>query len=139
MSVWPALAPVPTLSGREGSLVSVSIDVDPGRLEALLEALARVEFPINPQIYHEAEIVYRYADGHHDSVSVTLVEFPAYASRLSDVRNALEAYGFAPGSVHVTAMLDEIHAAGSDEPGPPGAPYLSRSLRKLAVRLNHQP
>ena len=43
-----------TLCGREGVLVSVSIHVDPRHLESLLEALAHLQFPINPQIYHDA-------------------------------------------------------------------------------------
>jgi hypothetical protein len=131
MSVWPAFAPSPSLSGREGALVSVSIDVDPRYLEVLLEALARVEFPINPQIYHEAQMVYLYEDGHEESASTTLVEFPAYAGRLEEVRNALAAYGFDPGSVYVTSMLDEIHAENAAEPAPAGAQYLSRQRRKL--------
>jgi hypothetical protein len=38
----------------------------------------------------------------------TLVEFPAYASRLEEVRRALDRYGFAPSSLQVTSMLDEI-------------------------------
>ena len=67
MSVWPKPLPrgwgdTPSLSSSEGALVSVSISVDPHCLESLLEALAQVSFPINPQIYHDAAIVYRYAD-----------------------------------------------------------------------------
>ena len=83
------------LSGREGELVSVSIDIDSRRLEALLEALAQVAFPINPQIYHGA---------------VTTVEFPAYATRLGDVRSTLEAFGF-DVDVRVVGMLEKVAAA----------------------------
>jgi hypothetical protein len=36
------------------------------------------------------------------------VEFPAYEGRLDEVRNALNSFGFEPGSVHATSMLDEI-------------------------------
>ena len=103
MSVWPALAPSPSLSSSEGVLVCVSIDVDPRFLEELLEALARVEFPINPRIYHEP---------------TTLVEFPAYSGRLDEVRQALAAHRFDPDSIRVTSMLDEIHgesAAGASQ------------------------
>ena len=46
-----------SLATTEGALVSVSIHIDPRYLEVLLEALARIDFPINPQIYHDAEIV----------------------------------------------------------------------------------
>ena len=65
MSVWPKTLPVttPSLSTAEGALVSVSIHAEPHCLESLLEALAQVSFPINPQIYHDAALVYRYADG----------------------------------------------------------------------------
>ena len=109
MSVWPNTLPAsPSLSGREGALVSVSIDVDPRLLESLLEALAQTSFPINPQIYHDAAVTYLYADGHEDTQTATLVEFPAYEGRLDEVRNALSAYGLAPASVLATSMLDEI-------------------------------
>ncbi|PWT99759.1 MAG: hypothetical protein C5B51_26420 [Terriglobia bacterium] len=132
MSVWRAAAPGPALSGLEGVLVSVSIDVDPLYLEDVLEALARVEFPINPQIYHDAEIVYRYADGREEAVAVTLVEFPAYASRLDEVHRAMEAYGFDRECVFVTPMLEDIHADSMPEPAPEGATYQTRCRRKYA-------
>ena len=63
MSVWPNTRPlVPSLSTAEGALVSVSIHVEPHCLESLLEALALVSFPINPQIYHDAALIYGYAE-----------------------------------------------------------------------------
>jgi hypothetical protein len=114
------------LCGREGALVSVSISVDPRHLESLLEALAQLDFPINPQIYHDAALVYRFADGHEQSAATTLVEFPAYEERLAEVRRSVEAFGFDPESVHVTGMLDEIHAEGVEEPAPAGALYVAR-------------
>jgi hypothetical protein len=131
MSASLGLSSPATLSSSEGALVCVSIHVDPRYLEALLEALAHVEFPINPQIYHEAEIVPVYADGHEEPQSVTLVEFPAYAGRLDEVYRALEAYGFDRSSVQVTGMLDELRAQCVMEPAPPGAPYVRRYRRKL--------
>ena len=110
MSVWPKTLPAsPSLLGREGALVSVSIDVDPRRLESLLEALAQTGFPINPQIYHDAAVVYLSADGREETQTATLVEFPAYEGRLDEVRSALSTYGFEPASVLATSMLDEIH------------------------------
>jgi hypothetical protein len=133
MSVWPKPAPpVAPLAGSEGELVSISIAVDPRRLETLLEAIARLSFPINPQIYHEAALMYRYADGRETSEDVTLVEFPAYEKRLGEVRGALAAYGFDPESAHVASMLDEIHAGGVEEPAPPGAAYVAR--RRLRAK-----
>ena len=134
MSVWPKTLPAtPSLSGREGALVSVSIDVDPRRLEPLLEALAQTSFPINPQIYHDAAMVYLYADGREATSATTLVEFPAYEARLDEVRNALSAYGFDPLSVQATRMLDEISAERLPEPAPAGAHYVAR--RRLKRRM----
>jgi hypothetical protein len=135
MSVWPAAAPAPSLSTHEGDLVLVSIDVAANDLESLLEALSRVDFPINPQIYHNAEITYRYTDGHEKTEPTTLVEFPAYAGRLREVKQALSAYGFDPGCVSVTGMWEELHAESAPESAPPGASYLSRRRS----RSPHQP
>jgi len=96
MSVWStaATASLP-LSGTEGALVSVSISVEPPRLEALLDALAHLDFPINPQIYHDAG-------------PATLVEFPAYEQRLPGIRSVLETCGFPAKSVTAASMLDSI-------------------------------
>ena len=127
MSVWPNVTPAsPSLSTREGDLVSISINVDPRSLEALLEALAQVGFPVNPQIYHDAAMVYLYADNHQEVEATTLVEFPAYASHLEEVSRALEVYGFDPSILQVTSMLHEIHSECSPEPAPAGAAYRSR-------------
>jgi len=114
------------LCGREGALVSVSINVDPRHLESLLESLAQLSFPINPQIYHDAALVYRFPDYHEETESTTLVEFPAYEAQLETVRGALESFGFDPNTLHVTGMLDEIHAEHPVEAAPAGAAYLSR-------------
>lgn len=92
MSVRPE-----SLETNEGELVSLSITVEPSTLESLLEALAGVCFPINPQIYHGG--------------AATLVEFPAYAGRVDEVRSAIAAYGFDPASIGVTGMLDEIQSS----------------------------
>ncbi|HWB85922.1 MAG TPA: hypothetical protein VG675_17395 [Bryobacteraceae bacterium] len=131
MSVWPnAGLAGSSLSGSEGALVSISIHVDPRDLEFLLEVLSQVHFPINPQIYHEAELVYVYSSGREEAESTTLVEFPAYAGQLDEVRHTLETHGFDPDSVHVTGMLDDIHAGSLLEPAPPGTPYQACYHRK---------
>ena len=98
MSVWSTAgaAPLP-LFGTEGALVSVSISIESPHLEALLDVLARLDFPINPQIYH--------ATGPD-----TVVEFPAYENRLPEIRMALEARGFPGRSATATAMLESIRA-----------------------------
>ena len=100
MSVWhnPAAA-VPALLGVEGELVVASIVVEPHQLEELLDALARVPFPINPQIYHQSGVV----------------EFPAYAQRLSEVRATLESFGFNASILRVRNMLDALHAPRGDD------------------------
>jgi hypothetical protein len=102
VSVWQDFSsfPVsaPSLSSADGDLVSVSIKVEPRRLEALLESLARTSFPINPQIYHEA---------------VTIVEFPAYGGQLDEVRAALSAHEFDTAAMSVTAMLEKIQTASA--------------------------
>jgi len=127
MSVWPKTLPVtPSLSTAEGALVSVSIHAEPHCLESLLEALAQVSFPINPQIYHDAALVYRYADGHEQTAPITLVEFPAYENRLDEVSRAVQAYGFPPDCINTIGMLDDIHSDLQREPAPEGAPYVSR-------------
>ena len=83
MSVWPKATPAgASLSTAEGTLVSISIHVEPHRLEVLLDTLAQLSFPINPQIYHDAALIYRYADGREQTESITLVEFPAYEAQL---------------------------------------------------------
>ena len=127
MSVWPKTLPVtPSLSTAEGALVSVSIHAEPHCLESLLEALAQVSFPINPQIYHDAALVYHYADGREQTVPITLVEFPAYENRLDEVSRAVQAYGFPPDCIHTVGMLDDIQSELQKEPAPEGAPYVSR-------------
>ena len=134
MSVWPnTRPPVPSLSTAEGALVSVSIHVEPHCLESLLEALALVSFPINPQIYHEAALVYRFADGREETEPVTMVEFPAYEGRLAEVRHAVEAYGFEPDCIRAIGMWEEIQSDRQEESAPEGSAYVSR------YRVKHRP
>ena len=133
MSVWPkTLSSAPSLSGREGDLISVSINIDPRCLESLLEALAQVGFPVNPQIYHDAAMVYLYPDGREETEATTLVEFPAYRGQLDEVIRALDNYGFDPASLQVTSMLDQIQSDCQPEGAPAGANYLAR------YRVKHQ-
>jgi hypothetical protein len=134
MSVWlNSGAHGSVLTGTEGDLVSVSIGVQPGDLETLLEALAELDFPVNPQIYHHAAIDYVYPDGREVSEPLTVVEFPAYAPRVPAVRAAVASYGLDADRVYATGMLEEIHAGWQPLPAPAGAPYRSRILRKHAV------
>jgi hypothetical protein len=104
--------------------------VEPRDLEELLDALAHLEFPINPQIYHDAALVRRYAGGREESEPTTIVEFPAYEERLHEIREILAAYGFDRDRLHVAEMLDEIHTDCYVEPAPDGAGYVTRMVRK---------
>ncbi len=116
MSVWHETVPGgASLSSREGALVVVCVKVDPRDLELLLEALARIGFPVNPQIYHDATVVSVQADGSSATEAATLVEFPAYESRLGEVQQALAAYAFDPADMQVIAMLDAIRGAEAQE------------------------
>jgi hypothetical protein len=101
MSVWQSTSSASALSGSEGELVSVSISVEPRELESLLEALARVDFPVNPQIYH--------AEGQGPDAR-TIVVFPAYAGGLPQVRAELAAAGQESASIQVKGMLQEIQS-----------------------------
>ncbi len=135
MSVWPVTEPTgPALATSDGPLVSVSIDVDARRLEPLLEALAHLPFPINPEIYHDATVVYRSAGGVEETRETTLVDFPAYAGRMAEVRQTLESYGFDPSSVQVTSMLEEIRGEnGGEQPQLAVPPATQRRFKRRTV------
>ncbi len=130
MNVWPETRPggSPLLVGREGELVSVSIAVEPKRLEQLLETLADLPFPVNPQIYHDGWQVLMYPDGRRETEPVTIVEFPAYAARLAEIRGALAAGAFDPDSAWADNLLAQINSECESRPAPPGASY-SKLLR----------
>jgi glutamine synthetase adenylyltransferase len=83
----------PALFGREGELISLSIATEPRLLEELLEALASLDFPVNPQLYHRAAEV--------------RVEFPAYSQQIERVRDALQREGFDSGALAISRALGE--------------------------------
>jgi len=95
MSVWQCTPSPAPLGGSEGDLVAVSISVSPRDLEALLECLAGVAFPINPQIFQ--------------SEARAVVEFPAYSGGLTQVRAALDGAGF--GDVQIMAYAAKYASA----------------------------
>ena len=68
------------LAGGSGELLSVTIVADPRELEDLLDRLAQSQHPIDPQIYHDAQV---------DGRVATLVEFPAYDGWLAEIRGLL--------------------------------------------------
>jgi hypothetical protein len=112
MSVWRSTheAGTPALSGSEGELVSISVSISPRDLEDLLEALATLDFPINPQIYHDAAVVYAERDGRQRPEASTIVEFPAYTRRAAKIRGVLETCGFTSGAVSISPMLNRIRS-----------------------------
>ncbi len=101
-----AFAAGPSLAGAEGELVSVRIAIEPRLLEELLDVLANLAFPINPEIHHCAGLGLAYSDSVADGA--TVVEFPAWASRLGDVREAFERAGFPQTALTVRNMLEAI-------------------------------
>jgi hypothetical protein len=89
---------IPTrfLTGSEGELIQVRISAEPRCLEELLDCLAELPFPVNPQLYHGVP---------------TVVEFPAYEGQLSQLRESLRVYGFDPAAISVDTMVRAITAA----------------------------
>jgi hypothetical protein len=73
--------------------VSIRISIEPRLLEETLEALAAVPFPVNPEIFHGWP---------------TVVEFPAYRSRLGELRNVLQRARIPTQGIEVSRMLDAI-------------------------------
>ncbi len=137
MNVWPEAAPGGrrALVTSEGELVSVSIAVKPQHLEPLLEALGGLPFPVNPQIYHEGATVRVAVDGRRDVEPATVVEFPAYASRLEQIRAAVREAGFDPSIVWTRNMLDQVHSECEREAAPPGASYKEILRYRRTMRL----
>jgi hypothetical protein len=92
MNAWlQGQSPMAPLFGPEGELVLLQVTVEPKALEDLLDALAHLDFPVNPELHHRAAQV--------------TVEFPAYAGKMAEVRRTLEAYRFDPGALETTPIL----------------------------------
>ena len=87
-----------SLFGQKGELVELRMPVEPRLLEELLEALASLDFPVNPELFHHPGVVH--------------VEFPAYAGHVEEVRNLLRKAGFDPASLEVFGML-RFHTSAS--------------------------
>jgi hypothetical protein len=92
-----SLPPESALFGREGELISLAIATEPKLLENLLEALASLDFPVNPQLYHRPAEV--------------LVEFPAYSNQVEQVRDALLKQGFDAGGIQMSRPLGRAESA----------------------------
>jgi len=100
MSVWPETSPYRFLSSLEGELVSIRVTVEARLLERLLESLAELPYPINPQIVHHVG-------------TVEAVQFPAYATWVGEIRKALASDGFPATALEIRGMLEELHPPGS--------------------------
>jgi len=98
MAVIQDTVPGDSLTGTNGELLSVRIEVPWRQLEELLEALAAVSFPINPQLGHGSP--------------TTTVEFPAYSGQLGEVSQALKAFASTGLRVEVHPLWPEL-AAGA--------------------------
>jgi hypothetical protein len=96
MSVRLPNSEAASLSTSDGDLVLAVIYCDARLLEDLLECLAGLPFPVNPQIYHGQP---------------TRIEFPAYANQIPHMEIALSDAGFPRTSLWVRPMLAAISAA----------------------------
>jgi hypothetical protein len=96
----PRPEPLPTrpvLYGNEGELIVLRISVEPRLVERVLDILARLSFPVSPQLYHAGP------------GGRTVIEFPAWSGRLKAVEEALRSEGVArEARVSVRGMLQEI-------------------------------
>ncbi|MEX2262593.1 MAG: hypothetical protein WD696_11615 [Bryobacteraceae bacterium] len=106
MSVWQQESLSHPLRGE---LVSVSLAAEPRDLEDVLEILAELPFPVNPRLFHKAAWASPGMDGHEENRLATIVEFPAYAAHLPEIRRKLAAGGFPDERLRVYGMWEEIH------------------------------
>jgi hypothetical protein len=98
MGVRPEPFPIrPVLHGNEGELVILRISVEPRLVEQALDTLARLSFPVSPQLHHAGP------------GARTVIEFPAWSGRLKAVEAALGSANLAEEtSVTVRSMIQEI-------------------------------
>lgn len=78
-------------SPREGELLLVRLRVDSRNLEEVLDALAALPFPVNPELEHVG--------------GFSFVEFPAFSTRIAVVKDAVAPFELA---VQTVPMLDAI-------------------------------
>jgi hypothetical protein len=97
MSVRPISA---SLSSRDGELILVRHTITSHLLERLLEVLAELPYPINPQLYHGCP-----------TILTTTVEFPAYESWTPAIRAALQQRAL-PTNFTTRPMVEELRLAG---------------------------
>lgn len=117
MSVWfhAAAGSVP-LGGPEGPLLLLAIPVEPRRLETLLDSLASLPFPVNPEIVHEA------APAGDAKAPCSLVTFPVYSDWIERTRGVVERAGIDPGTIRTTLMWEAIESGNQRIPAPSTEP-----------------
>jgi len=116
--------PRPALHGAEGELVLVRILVEPRSLERTLEALARLSFPINPQIYHDTERARVTADSVERDEAAAAIEFPAWTGKLNEVREALRGQSLDSAALSVGSMWSAVRRTGAGGQGEAQPPLL---------------
>jgi hypothetical protein len=94
MAVIQDTVPGDSLTGTNGELLSVRIEVPWRQLEELLDALAALTFPINPKLGHGSP--------------TTTVEFPAYSGQMEEVRAALKGLGSTGLRVEIHRLWPEL-------------------------------
>jgi hypothetical protein len=95
MNYWPATGDESVaLHGKDGTLVFVRVRVDSRLLEDLLEALARADFPINPEIRH--------------GYPSTDVEFPAYDGQIAEIRRLIQIAGIRDAELQLANAMSAI-------------------------------
>ena len=94
MSYWRKIDNSTALRGADGELVFVRVRVDSRLLEDLLEALARADFPINPEIRH--------------GYPHTTVVFPAYDQQVPEIRALIQGAGIRDVTLDLANMLTAI-------------------------------
>lgn len=117
------MQPAPALMGEQGELLTVWITVEPRKLEALLEALAQLDFPVNAQIYHRACLVGVRADGSEEEHPTLLVEFPAWSRRLPEIHRVVEKLNLPPHAVSTMPLLVAMRQRAIASPAPADSPY----------------
>lgn len=80
-------------SREEGELLLVRLRVESKQLEEVLEALAGLPFPVNPELCHVGLL--------------SMVEFPAFEGRLAAVNDVLAPFDL---TAETRSMFDAIRA-----------------------------
>lgn len=96
MCAWSPAPVAAVFSTPEGELIQIRVSTEPWHLESVLDCLASLSFPINPQIYHGIP---------------TVVEFPGYLNQVPDIRKSFEENGLDPATIQTSSMLEAIRAA----------------------------